>query len=441
VSDTRAAERAGWVGWGIAVSIYLLAVLNRTTLGVAGLTAEKRFHITPAQLSVFVLLQIGVYAAMQVPAGVLVDRYGPRRMLFTAAVLMGCAQLAFAEVGSYPVALIARGFLGCGDAMTFVGVLRFIATHFSARRYPMLVALTAMSGQVGNLFATLPLTLLLRHAGWSPTFLVAGALTLGSGLAIRVFLSDSTVVPNRVRHLAQLRQGADKIRRQVAQAWAVPGTRLGFWVHYACMTPPVTLLVLWGQPYLVKGAGFSASGASAVLLTAVVVTSTTSFAIGSMMVRRPALRVPIALTQCVATMIGWTYVLAAFSSAPPHAVVVALFAVTALGAPTSMIGFALTRDYSPHTNLGTASGVVNSAGFTGVVIASLGIGWILDIVGSNTVGDYRVAMSVLIVLQAIGVVRLVVWRRRVRAGVLAATARGEQVPVPIPSYRRRHPAS
>ena len=74
--DTAPARRRGWV---LAVAVYFLAVFHRSSLGVAGLLAEHRFGITAAQLGVFVLLQIGVYAAMQMPTGVLVDRYGPRR--------------------------------------------------------------------------------------------------------------------------------------------------------------------------------------------------------------------------------------------------------------------------------------------------------------------------------------------------------------------------
>ena len=93
--------------WAIAVTVYVAAVFNRTSLGVAGLEAASRLGITPAQLSVFVLVQLGVYAVMQVPTGLLVDRYGPRRLLVAAAVTMALAQLAFALTESYPVALLA----------------------------------------------------------------------------------------------------------------------------------------------------------------------------------------------------------------------------------------------------------------------------------------------------------------------------------------------
>src|SRR3954470_13318817 len=99
-----------------------MSVLHRSSLGVAALQAESRFDISPGQLGTFVVLQLGVYALMQIPTGVLVDRLGSRRLLIVASVLLGGSQLLFAVATSYPAALLARAVLGCGDAMTFISV-------------------------------------------------------------------------------------------------------------------------------------------------------------------------------------------------------------------------------------------------------------------------------------------------------------------------------
>src|SRR4051794_4311792 len=104
-----AAARPAVRGWLLAAAVYFLAVFHRSSLGVAGLLAERRFGVDAGALSVFVLLQIGVYAVMQVPTGILVDRYGPRRLLVVASTLMGFGQLLFAVAPSYPAALLARG--------------------------------------------------------------------------------------------------------------------------------------------------------------------------------------------------------------------------------------------------------------------------------------------------------------------------------------------
>ncbi|MCA1655349.1 MAG: MFS transporter, partial [Pseudonocardiaceae bacterium] len=129
--------------WVTAVGVYLAAVFHRTSLGVASLEAGVRFEVGPGALGTFTVLQIGVYALMQVPTGMLVDRFGTRRVLAVAALLMGLGQLLFAFATPYPLGLLARAVLGVGDAMTFVSVLRLVAAHFPARRYAAVASCTA----------------------------------------------------------------------------------------------------------------------------------------------------------------------------------------------------------------------------------------------------------------------------------------------------------
>ena len=88
--------------WGIGVGVYLLAVFHRTSLGVAGPQAAERLDLSAGQLSTFVMLQLGVYAAMQVPTGILVDRFGPRRMLLVATIIMGIGAADVLPGGELP---------------------------------------------------------------------------------------------------------------------------------------------------------------------------------------------------------------------------------------------------------------------------------------------------------------------------------------------------
>jgi nitrate/nitrite transporter NarK len=428
-------SRTPVTGWLLASSVYLLAVLHRTSLGVAGLLAQHRFGITPAQLSVFVFLQLGLYAAMQVPTGVLVDRYGPRRVLVTAALVMGSAQLVFALVPSYPAGLAARALLGCGDALTFVSVLRFAASRFPPRRYPLFVALTGMIGIVGNLLATLPLALLLHRAGWSAGFGIAATLSLIAGATLWLLLPETAARPLPIHGLAEVRRGTAAVWQRVRAAWSLPGTRLGFWVHFACMSTTTAFGVLWGGPYLATAGGFTTSGAGAVLMFGVLAAALASPLLGWLIGNRPIVRVPIALGICLVTLAGWTIVVAGYGSAPPRGLVTALFVVMALGGPASMAAFALARDYNNVRTLGTASGVVNVGGFVATVVIALGIGWVLDLQGRTSPQTFRWAVLVAVGVQAYGTLRMAVWLLRLRAHVLTRLELGEDVPVPV--LRRR----
>jgi len=421
--------------WAIAVAVYLVAVFHRTSLGVAGLQAASRFGISPSQLSIFILLQLGIYAGMQIPTGVLVDRYGPRRLLVVAAATMGLAQVLFAVAHSYPLALLARAVLGLGDALTFVSVLRFAAGQFTPRRYPLVVALTGTLGQLGNLVATLPLTALLHSAGWTPTFLGAGLLSLVSGAAVYLLLPRSPRLPPRPAGAMVLRESLRRVGRRVATAWSLPGTRAGFWVHFASMATSLTFAVLWGVPFLVQGQGMSRDAAGTVLLFSVLVAVLVGPPIGVLIGRYPATRVPLAIGTSLLTVLGWYAVLAAFSGPMPRWLLVALVLVTSTGGPVSSIGFALARDYNGPAIVGTATGLVNVAGFVAAIVACLGLGWTLDLRGSQTLGSYRLAFAVAVSVQALGLVQMVRWWLRARHWALRAAEAGHPVPVPVVRHR------
>ncbi len=104
--------RRAWSVYAAAVAIYILAVFHRSSLGVAGLLAADRFDIAATQLSVFTMVQLFVYAAMQIPVGALLDRFGPRRMLFAGVATMTVAQFAFAFAESFGMGVLARVAVG-----------------------------------------------------------------------------------------------------------------------------------------------------------------------------------------------------------------------------------------------------------------------------------------------------------------------------------------
>lgn len=428
----------GYLVWGVGAGVYVLAVFHRTSLGVAGPMAEARFSLSAAQLGSFVMLQLGVYALMQVPTGILVDRFGPRRMLLAATTTMGVAQLAFALVDTYPLALLARGLLGCGDAMTYISVLRLAAAWFPARRYPVLTAFTGLLGSVGNLIATLPLTALLAGVGWTPTFLVAGALSLGYGLLLLRPAARSGVAQPEMT-MADSPVSGKRVFTEVRKAWRVPGGRLGFWVHLTTMTGPVAFSVLWGFPYMTDALGYSDATASALLMMLVAVGSAASMTIGVVVGRRPATRTPIAVVVAVAGLLCWIVLIGWPGGHPPFGVLVAVVAVLAVGGPASSVAFLLARDYSPRHRISTATGMVNVGGFAGSVVAVYLVGQILDLVepgaAHRTVTAFRWAFVAVAVITAFGINRMVTWWLRTRAEVLLAAARGEDVPVPVKVHR------
>ncbi|MFJ7273390.1 nitrate/nitrite transporter [Kitasatospora sp. NPDC098663] len=411
--------RAAWLAWSIGVSVYILAVIHRTSLGVAGLDAADRFGIGASALSTFSILQVLVYAAMQIPVGLLVDRIGPRRVLLLGVVLLSLGQLAFAFSSSFAPALASRAVLGCGDAMTFISVLRLAARWFPAARNPFVAQLTGLAGMGGNLITTVVLAQALHREGWTPTFTAIALLGVAVFALVALFLKEAPAAAVRpVEHPPAPRPN---VGRQVRACWREPGTRLGLWVHFTTQFPGNAFGLLWGLPYLVEAQGLSRAAAGGLLTLLVLSNMAFGFLFGRVLSVSARARMPIVLTVITATALGWALVLAWPGGHPPIWLLSAIIVVMGSNGPASLVGLDYARARNPVERLGTASGIVNMGGFIGTMITLFGIGVLLDGLSpagtdSYSADAFRWAFCWQYVPLAVGTVMILRLRRKVAAG-------------------------
>jgi len=401
--------------WLVGLAIYILAVFHRSSLAVAGLAASDRFGISAAQLSTFAMLQLLIYTGLQVPVGLVLDRFGSRRVLLTGLAILTLAQAGFALADTYAMALVARAFVGVGDAMTFVCVLRLVNTWFVSRRIPLVTQLTGVLGQFGAIIAAAPMTWALRELGWTGSYLLAAAVGVVLMIALVAVIHDD---PER-RSLSGPALSWTTVRTSLADAWENPGTRLGFWTHFTTQFSATTLGLLWGFPFFVQGEGRSEATAGALLTLLVVAVMSAGPVLGWAITRHPWHRSTMVIGTVLGLVAAWSAVLAWPGPAPTWLLVV-LVIVVGIGGPASMVGFDIGRTFNPAHRLGTAIGLINQAGFLASLLLVLAIGLVLDwrTPGSST--DYAPsafvwAMSCQYVLWTLGLVQLVRYRRRARA--------------------------
>jgi MFS family permease len=409
---------------------YVVAVFQRASLGVAGVEAQRRFATTAAVLSLFAVLQLAVYAALQIPVGVLLDRIGPRRLIAAGALLMGIGQLVLATAHAVGLAVAGRVLVGAGDAMTFISVLRLIAVWFPPRRVPLLTQMTGILGQIGQIAAAYPLVALLQGAGWSTSFLVAGSL--GLGVAILAAAALRNAPPGVSAAVSPL--GAAQAVRRLGHAWREPGTRLGLWTHFVTQFSGTVFALLWGYPFLVVGEHRTPAEAGLLITLLVVAAIGIGPTLGHFAGRWPYRRSLPVLTIVGATVATWTVVLA-WPGRAPLALLVVLVVVLASNGPGSLMGFDYARTENEAERIGSATGIVNVGGFVASLLTIALIGIVLSLRSSGgpssySLDDFRIALSVQYVFWAIGLVGVLHNRRRLRA------ARGLQLdPVPRAAVR------
>ncbi|WP_214404546.1 MFS transporter [Pseudonocardia lacus] len=414
--DDGRVPRTAWVVWAVGLGAYTVGVMHRTSFGVAGLDAAERFAASPAALSGFVVLQLMVYAALQVPVGVLLDRFGARRMVVVGGLTMAAGQLLLATSTGLPLAVAARVLVGVGDAFTFISVLSVVTAWFPARRVPMLTQLTGLIGQLGQVLSAIPLAALLHGPGWTTAFVSAAALGVAFAVAVFAVVRDR---PPGAPEPPPAPSPRDVVRGLVS-SWREPGTRLGFWTHMGTQFSGMVFALLWGVPYLVAGQGMSAGAASALLTVLVVGGLVAGPLFGEFTARHPLRRSSLVLTVIGATVLAWTVVLLVPPPAPRWLLVV-LVVVLALGGPGSMIGFDYARTFNPDHRRGGAVGIVNVGGFTASLVVAFAIGVVLGAVGPGgyTPESFRAAWTVQYAVWALALLGIFVTRRRARRKMAA----------------------
>ncbi len=407
--------RRAWAVWFVAASAYAVTVLLRGTLGVAGLTAADRFGITASALASFTVVQLVVYAAMQVPAGILLDRYGSRRMLIASALILVVAQTLFSLAASYPLALLARALHGAGDALVFISVLRVGVLWFPVLRQPMMSQLVGILAGAGAIASQVPLAWALQEFGWTPAFAAMGLFSLLIAVAVAVFVKDT---PYDVRP-GRTKMPAAQVLSTLKRAWREPGTRLGIWTHFTTSFPPLTFGLLWGFPFLVRGEGLTPGAAAGLLTLLTVLAMLVGPVVGRYAARYPFYRSWIVLAVVGATSATWTVVLL-WPGRAPMPVLVLLVAVLAAGGPGSNLGFDYARTFNPATRFGAANGIVNGGGYVATLVGLAAVGVVLDLSSGGVapgVADFKWAFATQYALWGLGTVQIVRHRRMARAAL------------------------
>jgi sugar phosphate permease len=415
-------SRRSWLIFSFATFAYVVAVLQRSSLGIAGVDATERFGVSAAVVSTLAVVQLVVYAGLQIPVGIALDRVGPRFLIVLGASLMVLGQASLALAPSIAVAIVGRILVGAGDAMTFISVLRLLSNWFSGRALPLVTQLLGTLGTLGQVLSAVPLSALLHTQGWTPTYLVASGASLVALLGVLAVVRNGVSPTTRTLDVPAQRPS---VIAGLRDALARPGTRLGFWSHFVTQSSGTVFTLLWGFPFLSVGLGYG-PGTASLLLTLIVGSAiVTGPLLGMLSARFPMRRSNAVIGIVCALAVAWALVLV-WPGQPPFWTVVLLVVVIGAGGPGSLIGFDFARTFNPLRSLGSATGIVNVGGFLAAFTMMFLIGVVLDVLDSTRGGtgdpgelyslaSFRIAFLVQYLVVGLGMMFLIRARRQTRA--------------------------
>ena len=206
----------------------------------------------------FTSVQLGVYALAQIPTGMLIDKFGPRRLLVIGSVIMGLGQVVLGFTTNYWVAIAARILIGAGDATAFLSVMRILPYWFPLHRTPMFTQVTSSLGQLGQFMSAIPFSLVLGWAGWTTAFVTLGAVGILIAVAAAVAVADSPESLGIVKTPKERpNSGPHGLGSLLATVLRSPVAWQAFFIHWVGLAATNVFVMLWGMPMMTAGLGLS----------------------------------------------------------------------------------------------------------------------------------------------------------------------------------------
>lgn len=259
--DTKEAAPARLAGLallalvGPLAAIYIVSQFLRNAVGVIAPDLARTFDLPATGLGALSSAFFLAFALAQIPVGIAIDRYGPRMTMLVSALLCTAAIAGFALAPSATALVAARALMGVGCASFFMGSLAILARERPAREFPRLTALMLGIGSIGTLAATAPLASASAAFGWRTTFVAAAAITFAITCLVFVCVPDDRPGKGRNGNPGVVPESWSETFLGIARAMRVPHFWPVFLMHFTSYPAFVTVIGLWGGPWLADVAG------------------------------------------------------------------------------------------------------------------------------------------------------------------------------------------
>ena len=379
-----------WSVWGLGALLYLIGFYQRVAPAVITDRLMADFALGAAALGNLSAFYFYSYVAMQIPTGIIADRWGPRRLLTAGAGVAALGTFLFAFAPTIFWANAGRLLIGASVAVAFVSMLKLATRWFRPNQFALASGIALFCGVCGGVVAGVPLRLLVEAFGWRAVMMVTAGVTAALCVAIWLFVRDDPAERGYLSH-APAPSGSAAHHGSV---WHGLMQVLSYRNSWILMIVPIgisgsvlTFAGLWGVPYLKQVHGLETKTAAAITSSLLAAWALGGPILGALS-ERLGRRKPLYVGTSVLAVIGWGII---FYVPLPLWALIGMLVLTGFVCGNLIIGFAFAKESVPIRLMGTASGVCNMGPLMGGMFLQPGVGWILDRYWlGNTVGGARV---------------------------------------------------
>lgn len=393
----------------LAAMFYLYEFVLQVSPSVMTSELMRDLQLNAAGLSIMAAFYYYAYTPMQIPAGLLYDRYGPRLLVTVALLVCALGAFLFGLTSNVVWASAGRFFMGIGSAFAFIGSLVLIARWFPAKYFALLAGLVQLMSSIGAILGEAPLAKIIHTFGWRHT--IMSVSFIGIFLALLVWL----IVRDRPKNQepAEVEQPHLHKESEFARLKSVCGKSQTWWIalySFTSWAPITAFAVLWGPPCLAALYGLSTTVASAACSMIWLGIGVGSPLIGwwSDRIRRRCF--PLMITSMTGV---FALVFAVYVPHVPLPVMYLLLFLFGMAASGQSLSFGLVKDQSHPSMVGTAIGFNNMAVVAGGALFQPLVGFLLDMNWTGEIeggipvysaSNYRWALLILPLCYFVGLV-------------------------------------
>ncbi|KTD61479.1 major facilitator family transporter [Legionella shakespearei DSM 23087] len=355
----------------LAASFYLYEFVLQVAPSVMAESMMKTFGVTGQGFGVISAFYFYAYAPSQLPAGVLYDRYGPRKLMTFAIILCALGSAFFASTDSVFTACIGRFLIGIGSAFSFIGVLVLISRWFPPHYFAILAGIAQLMSSVGAMFGEMPLASLIGLVGWRNASFILSAVGFILAGFFWAFIRD---YPHQQNQSIPSHYLKDEWKRLVvvckrAHTWIIGSYAFAIW------TPIAVFAALWGVPYLQEKFQISVIAASGLCSMIWLGIGIGSPLLGWFSDRVESRRAALTISAVLGLLA--TLILLYWPGLSYNMTYLVLF-VLGLGAGGQTVSFAVVKENNSLEYVGTASGFNNLSVLIGGAIFQPLVGYFLQ---------------------------------------------------------------
>ncbi len=375
---------------------YFLSYFFRTINAVIAAELSTSMHLPASQLGFLTAIYFLSFAAMQLPVGVALDRYGPRRVQGVLLLAAAVGAAVFGAAHSAAGLALGRALIGLGVAGSLISGLKSIRLSFAKERLPLLNGCFIMLGTLGSVAATAPAELLVATIGWRVLFTALAAVTAACAVLIAVLSPEpvraSAPMPLNLAGLKQIYTN-DRF-------WALAPLSM------MCISTAWALQGLWASPWLADVDKLERPAIVRHLLVMAVALCAGAFLLGLLTQRlgRHGIRIQAVLIALGVLFIAAELALILRLPVPTYMV---WATVGTVGAGT-VLSFTILAEYFPSEIAGQANAALNILHIGGAFILQYAIGIGIDIWGSQAghypAAAYQIVLAIIVLFQLLALV-------------------------------------